>query len=140
LGPVSTAMLSITEVLAAPLGPRPAQEFVELYNLGATPVALAGLSLHDAAGANALPPSTLASGGLALLVPRGYSLDDGLDPRPAPGALLLRIADGGLGGHGLRAGGERLWIEDSDGRTVSAWDPPAQPTAPGQSMVRRSPT
>jgi hypothetical protein len=140
LAPPAPLMLSITEVLATPRGPRLAQQFVELYNPGAAPVSLDGLSLHWASGADALPPGVLPSGHLAVVVPRSFSVDDGVDPPPAPDALLVRIDQGRLGGDGLRASGERLWIEDAEGRMVSAWGPPELPTAVGQSVVRRSPT
>jgi hypothetical protein len=138
--PPSMLPLAITEVLSVPRGARPAQQFVELYNLGLQPIDVGGLSFHDTAGADSLPSATLSPGGFALVVPADFVEDDGADPVPAPGTLLIRITDGRLGGDGIGAAGERLWVADAAGRIVTAWGPPPLSLTVGQSVVRRSPT
>jgi hypothetical protein len=103
--PPALPPIAVTEVLANPAGPEPAQELIELRNLGADPVSLAGLSLADARGADALPDATLAPGGYALVVPSGYDPGGGADPPPRPGTQLVRV-DARLGADGLSNGGE----------------------------------
>src|SRR6185369_13432174 len=61
--PPALPPIVITEVLANAAGPEPAQEYVELRNLGANPVSLAGLRLEDSKGGDDLPPLELAAGG-----------------------------------------------------------------------------
>jgi hypothetical protein len=133
----SPLMLSITEVLTSPLGPRPRQQFVELFNLGADAVELGGMTLHDEAGADVLPSARLASGAFALIVPSGFA-PDGVDAPPDPAALVVRIADGRLGGNGLKIDGERVWLVDRDQRMVTAWGGWPLGLQAGQSAVRRS--
>ena len=79
----------ITEVLANAAGPEPAQEFVELRNLGSEPVSLAGLRLEDAKGGDDLPAEMLAPDAYALVVPSGYDPAQGQDPAPRTGTLLV---------------------------------------------------
>ena len=75
-------------MLANAAGPEPAQEYVELRNLGGDAVSLAGLRLEDAKGGDDLPAETLAPGGYALVVPSGYDPAQGQDPAPRAGTLL----------------------------------------------------
>lgn len=103
--PPALPPLAITEVLANPAGPEPAQELVELRNLGTEPVSLTGLSLADARGADALPDVAIAPGAYALVVPSGYDPSNGADPAPRAGTQLLRV-DARLGSDGLSNGGE----------------------------------
>jgi hypothetical protein len=140
-GPVdapSPLQLAITEVLTRPLGPRLRQQFVEVLNLGAAPVELAGVALVDAAGRNTLSTATLGPGAVALLVPSGFT-DDGADPAPAAGALIIHVDESHLGGRGIPAAGEPLWLEDANHRRVSAWGGFPLSLAPGQSVTRVSP-
>jgi hypothetical protein len=103
--PAALPPVVITEVLANAAGPEPAQELVELRNLGDAEVSLDGLSLADGKGADALPPATLAPGAYALVVTSSYQADDGTDAPPRAGTQLVRV-DSRLGGDGLSNGGE----------------------------------
>jgi hypothetical protein len=131
--------LVITEVLSHPLGPRLAQQFVEIENRGAAPVALAGLQLHDDAGFDELPEATLAPGALALIVPDDFTVDDGVDRAPAPGTLIVRIGDGRLGANGIRESGEAIALTEDDGRPVSLFSTVGLKLAKGQSAHRTGP-
>jgi hypothetical protein len=99
--------IAITEVLANAAGPEPAQEYVELRNLGSETVELAGLRLEDAKGADELPVERLLAGAYALVVPSGYDPAQGQDAAPRAGTALLRV-DTRLGADGLSNGGERV--------------------------------
>jgi hypothetical protein len=126
----------ITEALANPLGPEPGQEWVELYNDGLIGADLGGYLLLDVGGETALPQATLPSGGYALVVNESFVEDDELDPPPAPGTLILRVAK--LGKNGLANGGEPLRLKDEGGLVVSRT--PATPApGPGMSLSRISP-
>ena len=89
--PVALPPIAITEVLANPAGPEPQQEYVELRNLGDADVSLAGLRLEDSKGGDDLPAETLAAGGYALVVTATYDPDEGSDPAPRAGTLLVRV-------------------------------------------------
>jgi hypothetical protein len=103
--PAALPPVAITEVLANPLGPEPAQEWVELRNLGSEPVALDGLGIADSRGADLLPAATLDPGAYALVVTSSYDPENGADPAPRAGTQLLRV-DGRIGADGLSNGGE----------------------------------
>jgi hypothetical protein len=103
--PAALPPVAITEVLANPLGPEPAQEWVELRNLGSAPVPLDGLAIADSRGADLLPTATLDPGAYALVVTSSYDPENGADPAPRAGTQLLRV-DGRIGADGLSNGGE----------------------------------
>jgi hypothetical protein len=105
--------IAITEVLANAAGPEPAQEYVELRNLGAEAVSLAGLRLEDSKGGDDLPAETLAAGGYALVVASGYDAAQGQDPPPRAGTLLVRV-DSRIGADGLANGGELVRLMSGD--------------------------
>jgi hypothetical protein len=132
----SRLALALTEVLTRPLGPRPAQQFVELYNAGADAVDLGALTLHTASGSNALPSVSLAPSSFALVVPSGWVAGAGGDPAPLAGTLIARLAEDHLGGRGLRVAGEPVWLEDADGRVVTRWGGYPLALAAGQSVER----
>ena len=111
--PPAVPPLAITEVLANPAGPEPQQEYVELRNLGDAAVALAGLRLADSKGSDDLPAGTLPAGGYALVVTSAYDPDEGSDPPPRPGTLLLRV-DSRIGADGLSNGGEPVQLLQGD--------------------------
>jgi hypothetical protein len=111
--PPSLPPIVITEVLANAAGPEPAQEFVELRNLGSEPVSLAGLRLEDAKGGDDLPAEMLAPDAYALVVPSGYDVAQGQDPAPRTGTLLVRI-DSRIGADGLANGGEIVRLTRAD--------------------------
>jgi hypothetical protein len=103
--PAALPPVAITEVLANPVGPEPAQEWVELRNLGSDPVSLAGLGIADSRGADQLPPATLEPGEYALVVTSAYDPENAADTRPRAGTQLVRV-DGRIGADGLSNGGE----------------------------------
>ena len=107
--PVALPPIAITEVLANSAGPEPQQEYVELRNLGAADVPLAGLRLLDSKGGDDLPGETLAPGGYALVVSATYDPNEGSDPAPRAGTLLLRV-DTRLGADGLSNAGEAVQL------------------------------
>ena len=107
--PVALPPVAITEVLANPAGPEPQQEYVELRNLGDADLPLAGLRLQDSKGGDDLPTETLAAGGYALIVTATYDPEEGSDPAPRAGTLLLRV-DTRLGADGLSNSGEAVQL------------------------------
>ena len=111
--PPAVPPIAITEVLANSAGPEPAQEYVELRNLGDADVALAGLSIEDSKGGDDLPAETLAAGGYALVVTSSYDPNQGQDPVPRAGTLLLRV-DSRIGADGLSNGGELVRLMSGD--------------------------
>jgi hypothetical protein len=125
----------INELLANPVGPEPAEEWVELLNTGTIDVDLGGYALRDSTGATALPAETLPKGAFALVVREDYVSDSLGDPSPAQGTLLLRVP--GLG-NGLSNSGEVLRLEDGAGSVLSSFPAIAQPR-PGVCAIRRSP-
>jgi len=126
----------INEVLANPLGPEPAQEWVELYNDGLAAADLGGYVLVDIGGETELPSAVLQPGGYALVVNEAFLEDDELDPPTSPNALLVRVSK--LGKSGLGNGGEPLRLEDAAGVVVSR-SPAAPVPKPGMSLARVSP-
>jgi hypothetical protein len=127
------AHIVINEVLANPLGPEPAQEWVELVNDGSIEADLAGYVLEDIGGKTDLPKARLAPGAHALIVNDAFVLDDELDPVPAPRALVLHVPK--LGKGGLSNSGEPLKLVDSTGRVVSRF--PIGPRVKAGSSVAR---
>jgi hypothetical protein len=114
--------VAITEVLAHPAGPEPAQEFVELLNFDEAPANLEGWSITDENGqpaANAMPAVTLQPGQLAVVV--GPTFNEALqDPPIAPDAVLVRLRRA-IASHGLVNSGAPLLLRDSAGRVVSSY-------------------
>jgi hypothetical protein len=111
--PVALPPIAITEVLANPKGTEPQQEYVELRNLGDADVPLGGLRLEDSKGADDLPAETLAAGGYALVVTSTYDPEEGSDPGPRAGTLLVRV-DSRLGSDGLSNSGEAVRLVQGD--------------------------
>jgi hypothetical protein len=122
VGAVDRAGNAVTEVLANPKGPEPAQEYVELRNLGDADLTLAGLRIEDSKGGDDLPAETLAAGAYALVVASGYDPAQGADPAPRAGTLLLRV-DSRIGADGLSNGGEavKLVLGDAVVSSYSGW-------------------
>jgi hypothetical protein len=128
--------VAINEVYAWPLGTRPAQEWVEIVNDGPVPVDLGGYSLLVGSTATSLPEGTLSPGGFALIVNEGFSPEDGVDPSPAPGTLILTVPK--LGKTGLTETGQTFALENSTGATVSTFPATPKPKK-GWSVDRRTP-
>ena len=117
--------LAITEVHANPAGPEPAQEYVELRNLGAAPIDIGNLIIEDSKGADVLPsllPSSAAldPGAYALVVPAGFDEQSALDVRPRAGTPLIRV-DARIGSDGLSNAGEVVRLRTTDGTVVSSY-------------------
>lgn len=127
----------INEVLANPLGPEPAEEWVELENDGADAIDLTGFVLSDSGGDTVLPRALLEPGGFALVVGNGFEAAGGQDPPPAPGTVLLRVPR--VGSAGLSNSGEALRLSSATGQPLSRFPAIAAPK-PGVSTVRRSPS
>ncbi len=126
--------LIINEVLANPVGPEPAQEWVELVNTGMKPVDLSNYALYDIGGETPLPNVMLSPGQYALIVNQSYVGDGAYDPPPSPDCLLVPVPQ--LGKSGLLNSGEVLMLRHSSGEVVSRF--PAQPKpAAGISVARR---
>ncbi len=118
--PALRPTIAITEVLANPAGSEVAQEFVEIMNFGATPVAVGGFVLYDAAAGDVLSALTLDPGGFALLVPGGFNPAGSRDVAPREGTPLLRV-DGRLGKDGLGNEGEAVELRGPDGLVISRY-------------------
>jgi hypothetical protein len=125
--PASVVPIALTEIHANPAGPEPAQEYVELKNVGGAAVDLGGLELEDGGGADVLPSFVLAPGAYALVVPSGFDPASPRDTPPAAGTGLVRV-DARLGGDGLANGGEALRLRAADGALISSYGS-ATPTA-----------
>jgi hypothetical protein len=128
--------LVMTEILSEPRGPRTTQQYVELLNLGDASVDVSGLAVCTASGCDILPQGSLGSGSYAVVVGSAFG-DDGLDAAPVPGTLLLRLANQRLGGRGIRAGGEPVWLQTGDGTLITRWGGWPAPLSPGQSLSRQ---
>jgi hypothetical protein len=127
----------INEVLAYPLGPEPAQQWVEILNDGPAPAVLDGYVLHVGSGVTPLPGGTLPPGGFALIVDEAYVAAGGPDVAPAAGTRILTVPS--LGKKGLSTAGVELALLDGDGNTVSTF--PAKPKPKqGGSVARLSPS
>jgi hypothetical protein len=117
--------VSITEVLADPLGEEPAQEFVEIANYGDAAVDISGWMIDDGGDCNgdALPAGTvLEPGAVALLVGSEFDAASTADPPPAEGALVVAV-EGSLGTSGLtNSAVETIELYDAYGALVSVYD------------------
>jgi len=128
--------LVLNEVLSNPVGPEPAQEWVEIVNDGLAPIRLSAIVLEDVGGAASLPDVELGASEYALLVGVDFDENLGLDRAPSPGTRLLRLT--ALGKNGLSNSGEPLRLRDASGVVLSSF--PALPsTAAGISLARTSP-
>ncbi len=125
----------LSEVLANPIGPEPAQEWIELYNDGLVAAELGGYRIKDVGGETVLPSASLEPGGYALVVGEDYLGDGAYDVPPAPGALVLRVPK--LGKSGLANAGEPLELLDAEGSVVSRFA--AVKTKAGRSVYRPDP-
>jgi hypothetical protein len=128
--------LVINEVMAAPIGPEPTQEWVELYNAGTAPVNLEGWKLGDAEGLATLPNVELDLDHFALIVPDGFDERLGWGVVPEANTLVIRVSR--LGAAGLSNGGEALRLLSPSGRLVSRL-PADPPPGSGISVARRDP-
>ncbi|HEX7599476.1 MAG TPA: lamin tail domain-containing protein [Polyangia bacterium] len=112
--------LVITEVLGNPAGSEYTQEFAEIKNLEPEPVSLAGMRFEDKSGSDTLPDLSVPAGGFALLVAEGFILDDGKDPVPRDGTVIVRVS-GRLGADGFSNSGEQARLVSEEGAVVSQY-------------------
>ena len=78
--------LAITEVLANAAGPEPAQEYVELRNMGDVERVACGAAAGGREGRRrSTGDARSPAGGYALVVPSGYDAAEGQDPAPRAG-------------------------------------------------------
>ncbi len=129
----------ITEVLANTAGPEGIQEFVEIKNLESDPVSIDGYSVEDAAGADVLPPVTLAPSAVAVIVPSGF--DTRAEPELPANAILIRV-DARIGRDGIGNDGDPVRLRAPDGTLLSAyggWIPMNGIAWTGRSTQRRLP-
>lgn len=129
------ARLILNEVLANPVGPEPASEWIELLNDGSALVDLASVRLLDPTGAVFLPEARLEPGEYALLVREDY-VPGAYDVSPSPETRLLRLPV--LAKNGIANGGEALALVDVEGVAFSEF-PPIPARASGVSIARVSP-
>jgi hypothetical protein len=130
------ARVVINEVMANPLGPEPAAEWVELVNDGVIGVELSGWTLSDQGQATELPSFWLVPGGFVLIAREDYAPGPG-DIAPAAGTAILSVH--ALGKNGLSNAGEALSLRRPDGAVASTF--PALPKPkPGVSVARRTPS
>jgi hypothetical protein len=128
------ARVTIDEVRVDPLGPEPAQEYVELLNFGATDVSMQGFSLTNDAFAQGQPitgDERLAPGERALVVAPDFDVNEHSDGALPPGVHLLRLARA----LSLRNDGSALYLRDALGRRLSA-APALAPERAGQCVHR----
>jgi hypothetical protein len=118
--PPKVPRLVITEVLANPAGSEYTQEFVELQNLEAAPVSLAGMLIEDKTGSDVLPDVPVPAGGFALVVAAAFVADDGKDPVPRDGTVIVPVS-GRIGADGLSNDGEPVRLVSQDGAVVSQY-------------------
>lgn len=128
--------LVINEVLANPLGPEPAQEWVEIVNDGTTAVDIAGWGLEDSGGVTMLPPARLEPGELAVIVGEDFDRHSTFDVRIDESATVVVVDR--VGTNGLSNSGEPLALRDAGG-TVRSRFPSSPRGEPGTSVARAYP-
>jgi DNA/RNA endonuclease YhcR with UshA esterase domain len=137
--------LLITEVYAdAPqAGSDAAYEWVELFNPGDQTIDLAGWSLSDNSGNDALPPATLAPGAFLVIAASPAFFEN----FPGYSGPVVFLNDGAIG-NGLSNSGDRVMLRRPDGALADAlsygsdrsiFDPPAPAVAAGHSLERVPP-
>jgi len=119
-GDASWFPVVIARVHPNPVGPEPAQEFVELVNVSDGDVELEGWELTDSLEkpGDLLPPFRLAAGGLVRVAGKNYDPGSEVDPPPEGDLIVL---DSSLANAGLGNGGEPLYLFDAFGMLVSRY-------------------
>ena len=133
--------VAITEILADPLGPEPAQEFVEIANYGREEVDLSGWMIDDNGDANSLgnliaEGTVLAPGTVAIAVSGSYDAQAGADPAPDPDGVVI-VLDSTVCSNGLRnSDAESVELYDATGALVSQYRGQAGTPREGVSAMR----
>jgi Lamin Tail Domain len=134
-----SASVVVTEVLADPLGAEPAQEFVEIINIGEEDVDLTGWMLDDNGDADGdlLPAGTmLAAGEVALIVSDSFEAGAGEDPAPDQAAKII-VIESSIGSNGLKnSEAETIELYDAAGNLVSRYGGQTGAPKEGISVVR----
>jgi hypothetical protein len=128
------APLTITEICADAEGPEPAQEWVEIANVGDAAVSLEGLAISDRddlAGTPLGSTRVLVPGARVILVGEGFDPDLAGAP---PGAPLVTVGRT-IVASGLANGGEPLYLRDAQGHRLA--HVPALAGEEGRCVVRR---
>ena len=130
----------ITEIHADPFGAEPAQEYIEIKNVGSAPVDLSGWMIDDNGDRNGDLISTgteLGADEIALIVSESYDPLSETDPQPDPGARMIRL-EGSLVSNGLKNSlAESVELYDADGRLASRFDGSIGLGSEGESLHRR---
>ncbi len=133
--------VSITEVLADPIGPEPAQEFVEIVNFGSEEVDISGWMVDDNEDANGplIPDGTLLGPGqVGVLVSSSFDPNDNQDPAPNASALVI-VLENSVGSNGLKnSEAETVELYDGEGRLVSQYRGQTGNPKEGHSAIRLS--
>lgn len=132
--PSELATVTIDEVRADPLGPEPAQEYVELLNFGTKAVVVEGFSLTDDAftkGHALSMPSPLLPGERVLAVGPDFDRHHPSDGSVPDALRLIRLA----APLSLSNDGCALFLRDAAGRRLSA-APRLGPDRAGQCVAR----
>ncbi|MBX7191271.1 MAG: lamin tail domain-containing protein [Sandaracinaceae bacterium] len=130
------APITITEVCADPEGPEPAQEWVELANVGAASASLEGLSLADREDDEGQPlrsSRVLVSGARVLVVGEGFDPDLAGVPAGTPLVTVGRT----IVPSGLSNAGEPLVLRDGEGHRLAFV--PSLATEEGRCLGRLEP-
>jgi hypothetical protein len=119
-GELEAHPVAIVRVHPNPVGPEPAQEFLELQNLSGLPVELEGWELTDSPekAGDLLPAFRLALGARVRVAGKNYDPAFPGEP-PAEGDLI--VLDSSLANAGLGNGGEPLYLYDVYGDLVSRY-------------------
>lgn len=126
----------INEVYANPIGPEPAQEWVEIVNDGSVGGDLEGFVVEDIGGPTVLPAALVGPGAMAVIVNDDFSADGEYDTAPSASAVIVRVEK--LGKNGLSNSGEPLKLMSPDGTVISRFPPVPKPKA-GASVARVAP-
>ena len=135
--------VAITEVLADPNGPEPAQEFVEITNFGPLEIDLSGWMIDDNGDANGgdnlvAERTVLGPRQVAIVVSASYDPTEGQDPAPDPSALLIMLP-ATVGSNGLKnSEAETVELYDASGMLVSQYRGQAGNPREGCSAARRT--